>query len=248
MNVKRNIALENIPAVILAAGEGSRLSNGKESQLKPLTLLNGQSLLEHCLLACVKAGVTRFFLVSGFLREKLETHAMALAETHGLNLQVIENRNWEQGNGTSAAACAPFVEGPFFIMMCDHLLDPGILTKLVASDFGDDVCSLAVDKKIDQVFDIDDATCVDVDGEKILKIGKDLQTYNGIDTGFFLCRPVLFNALEKSRKAGDASLSGGIRELCRTGNMKAVDIGDSFWLDVDTPESLEEGKRILPKF
>ena len=59
-----------------------------------------------------------------------------------------------------------------------------------------------------------------------------------IDTGLFLCRPVLFQALERARAQGDSSLSGGMRQLLSAGKLQAVDIRAHFWSDVDTPASL----------
>lgn len=239
------LAIADIPVVILAAGEGSRLSNGNGNLSKPMTMLLGMSLLEHLLLTCKKAGITQFFVVVGFLKDKMSAHSQTLAHKHDLKLNVIHNTDWKEGNGTSVVACAPYVQGAFFIAMCDHLMKPEMFERLISSDFGEEFCHLAVDKRIDQVFDPEDATRVNLKGDSILEIGKDIKHYNGIDTGLFLCRPFLFEALKNSREEGDASLSGGIRKLTKLKKIKGVDIGDCFWLDVDTPESLEHGEKML---
>lgn len=239
------LAIADIPVVILAAGEGSRLNNGNGNLPKPMALLHGMSLLEHSLLTCKKAGISQFFVVVGFVHDKMSAYAQTLAHKHDLKLKVIHNSDWKEGNGTSVAACAPYVHGAFFIAMCDHLMKPEMFEKLVSSDFGAEFCHLAVDKRIDQVFDPEDATRVNLNGDSILEIGKELNNYNGIDTGLFLCRPFLFDALKNSREEGDASLSGGIRKLTNLKKIKGVDIGSCFWLDVDTPESLEYGEKMI---
>ena len=57
--------------------------------------------------------------------------------------------------------------------------------------------------------------------------------------GVFVCAPPLFDALVESRKAGDTTLSGGIRRLAARGLMRGVDIGDVVWYDIDTRADLE---------
>ena len=238
----------SIPAVILAAGEGSRLRGGDHAHPKPLTPLLGLTLLERSILSCREAGVRDFVVVVGYRKEELLSHVERLQDRYGVTIQVVENPDWEAGNGTSVAACAPYVSGPFLVLMSDHLFEPGLLERLMAADNGSGGCLLAVDRRLGEVFDFDDATLVRLDGEAVTDIGKGLEDPDAVDTGFFLCSPVLFEALERARREGDGSLSGGIRHLIGNGHIRAVEIGESFWLDVDTPEALAEGEeRILAR-
>ncbi len=237
--------LSNMPAVILAAGEGLRLRDEDAPLPKPLTNVLGMTLLERTLLTCREAGVQRFFVIVGFMKDLLLQHARSLGQKHGLQVQVVENPNWELGNGTSAGACANQITGPFFLMMCDHLFEPPILEHLTAADDGSEACYLAVDRHIDALFDIDDGTKVQIEGMNITDIDKGLQEYNAIDTGFFLCRPLLFPALEIAQQEEDYSLSGGIRQLIAGSRMRGVDVSGCFWHDVDTPEALAFGEQCI---
>ena len=74
---------------------------------------------------------------------------------------------------------------------------------------------LGVDPDIDRIFDIDDATKVRRCGDRIVEIGKEIEEYDAIDTGMFLCTPTLFEDLDRSSKDGDCSLSDGMRRLAR---------------------------------
>jgi choline kinase len=47
-----------------------------------------------------------------------------------------------------------------------------------------------------------EATKVRRDGSRIVAIGKDLVEYDALDTGVFVCSPLLFDALERSRAQG----------------------------------------------
>ena len=237
--------LSKIPAVIMAAGEGLRLRDEDAPLPKPLTHVLGMSLLERTIVTCREAGVQRFLVIVGFMKDVLREHIETLAKKHDIQVQAVENPNWELGNGTSAGACAPHIKGRFFLMMCDHLFEPRILEHLVAADDGTEACYLAIDRRIDDIFDLDDGTKVQTDGTAIRDIDKGLQNFNAIDTGFFLCRPFLFPALEGAQNEKDYSLSGGIRKLIDRSRMRGVDVSGCFWHDVDTPEALSFGEKCL---
>ena len=227
-----------LPAVILAAGRGQRLQRDSQEFPKPLTPLLGKTLLERAVLACQRAGATKCYIVVGYDKERIVSQIETLARRLPIPLQAIVNSDWEAGNGTSAYAAKPYVEGSFFLIMCDHVFDPALLRALIEVGCAGQSCLLAVDHRTNDIFDLDDATKVQLDGQSIVSIGKQLNAFNAIDTGLFLCRPDLFKALRQARELGDASLSGGMRQLIHAGQLRGVDIGDGFWIDVDTPESL----------
>ncbi|MFB3073545.1 MAG: NTP transferase domain-containing protein, partial [bacterium] len=163
------------PAVILAAGEGSRLREGGRDLPKPLIPLLGLTLLERSILSCVEVGVREFLVVVGYRKEDILPHVERLQERHDLTIRVVENPDWEAGNGTSVAACSPYVSGPFLVLMCDHLFEPTLLKNLLAADNGSGECLLAVDRRLSDLFDPDDATLVRLEGEDITAIGKGLE-------------------------------------------------------------------------
>ena len=88
------------------------------------------------------------------------------------------------------------------------------------------------------VFDLDDATKVRRDGNHIVDIGKEIDKYDALDTGMFLCSPALFDRLQSAVKDGNCSLSDGMRQLAQDRCLRALDIGEAGWQDLDTPEAL----------
>ena len=232
-----------LQAVILAAGEGQRLRPG--GYLKPLTPLLGITLLERVVLACRDAGVRECIVVLGYGKESIGECLDELADRSGITVRGVENPHWEEGNGASALAAQPHVRGPFLLAMCDHVFDPVILQRLVNT--GDEAaeCLLAVDYRIEQVFRLDDATKVQLTDCTITAIGKDLQSYTAVDAGLFFCQPQVFDALQQARAGGEGSLSAGWRRLIPRRQFQALDIGEAFWVDVDTPESLRYAEHVL---
>jgi choline kinase len=172
-------------------------------------------------------------------------HLAELAARHKLCLHGVDNPHWQEGNGTSALAAAPYLDGPFLLLMCDHVFDPAILQELCTAGRHTEACLLAVDRRIEAVFDLADATKVQLRGQAITAIGKELTHFDAIDTGLFVCQPMVFKALAQARADGDGSLTGGMRRLIDEQRLRAVDIGNRFWCDIDTPQSLEYAERIL---
>ncbi len=231
-------------AVVLAAGRGERLS-GTVKVPKPLTSLLGLTFLERVILSCKAAGVSEVYVVLGFRKEEVQPRLCEWQKRHEVSIRAVENPCWPDGNGTSVLACAPHLASSFLVLMSDHLVDPTAISHLIKEGGDEEACYLLVDHRVDQVFDLQDATRVHVDEGKITAIGKGLELYNAIDSGVFLCRPFLLDTLREAQRAGDGSLSGGIRRLAERGKMRSVDLGDRFWLDIDTPKTLKHARKAL---
>lgn len=236
-------------AIVLAAGNGSRLAGdvSKPAPSKPLTLLAGVPLIVRTLLALQRSGFQRAVIVTGYRAEEVEA---ALAGDPHIRIELVFARNerWRASNGVSVLAARPHVEdAEFYLLMSDHVFDRQILDVLGAARLHPQGALLAVDRKLEQIFDMDDATKVATDDNgAILRIGKQLQSFDAVDTGIFRCSQALFAALgEAHRSRGDCSLSEGIALLAQQGRMGAVDVGGAWWQDVDTPESMAHARRML---
>ena len=66
------------------------------------------------------------------------------------------------------------VREPFLLTMGDHLFDDAILDRLL-DDFDPALLNIAVDRKLDSIFDLDDAMKVQTRKNRIIAIGKNLR-------------------------------------------------------------------------
>ncbi len=228
-------------AVILMAGVGSRLGAQTGALAKPLVPIGGRPLVSYTFDAFAEAGVENVHAVMGATSEQLTAELLPLMP-RGMQLRPIMNHEWQKQNGVSVLAAAGHVQAPFFLAMGDHLFERALLEALRARSVRDAV-NLAVDRKIETVFDLDDATKVHTDGEFVVAIGKDLAEYDAIDTGVFLCAAEIFHYLRRAQRNGDCSLSDGLRLMAAERKVRAIDIGAAWWQDVDTPEMLEQAER-----
>jgi CDP-L-myo-inositol myo-inositolphosphotransferase len=230
--------------LIIAAGQGRRLSAKGDS--KPLIPLLGLSLIERVILTANKAGLTDFYVVTGYNGEKVRCFLDRFSQRRNIKITHITNEEWEKENGISVLKAKNMLKENFILMMSDHIFNESILVKLKDKKIEDDEVILVVDYNIkaNKLVDIDDATKVIVKNNKIVDIGKNIKKYNAWDTGIFLCSPAIFNAIEESSDNDDVSLTGGIRVLAKRGKAKILDIKDGFWIDVDDEEAFKkvEGK------
>jgi choline kinase len=238
-------------ALILAAGNGSRLAACSGELPKPLVQLNGKPLLEHVMSGACAAGIEKFVIVLGYhghmIREWYESRPLS-----GVDVTWVENPDYrKKNNGVSVLCAKDLIHEPFLLLMADHIFEPATAEALLRQPLGTDEVILGVDRKIESVFDLDDATKVRLDRDRIVDIGKSLKRYNALDTGMFLCQPALFHWLESAMIDGNCSLSDGLRIMGQNRTFKGFDIGGAFWQDVDTPAALDYvqnsfGMRPLP--
>ena len=233
-------------AVILMAGEGSRLRGFDKTLLKPFVPVLGRPLLCYTIDALIHAGIKKANFIVGYQSGRIIAGVKQLIPSE-LEPCFIENPEWQKQNGISLLAAANDLTSPFLLTMSDHLLDQSIVGLLLRNAVLDQL-NLALDRKLDLIFDVDDAMKVQTQGDRILKIGKDLTVYDGIDTGLFVCPLDIFDYLErvKSRSRGrDCSLADGVRLMASEDRARAVDIGDAWWQDIDTPAMLASAETQL---
>lgn len=229
-------------ALILAAGFGSRLSDGRPVP-KPLREVAELPLIVRIIRGLEKGGVREIGIVIGYLGDDLMSGL--LDYEHRAKLSFFINDEYEKPNGTSLLKARDFVTGPTLLLMSDHLWSPDLLSAVGSCPVGEQQSALGVDYRIDACFDLDDATKVQVQDGRIVRIGKQLKDYNALDTGLFLITPALIEALDAVNGREGCSLSEGVAALASKGRMRGVDVGDATWIDVDTPEAHAEAERLI---
>jgi 1L-myo-inositol 1-phosphate cytidylyltransferase len=223
-------------AVILIAGEGSRLRGSDGTFLKPLVPVLGRPLICYTIDALIHAGIKKASFIVGYQSARM-IEAVKQLIPPALESCFIENHDWQKQNGISLLAAAKHTMSPFLLTMSDHLFDQSIVELLLRNAVVDQL-NLAIDRKLDSIFDVDDAMKVQTRRHRILEIGKDLAVYDAIDAGLFVCPLDIFDYLERAKRDGDCSLADGVRSMASQGKARAVDIGDAWWQDIDTPKML----------
>ncbi|EKP94692.1 NTP transferase domain-containing protein [Thermaerobacter subterraneus] len=267
-------------AVVLAAGAGTRFRRTAASCPKPLHRLFGVSLVERALRAARQAGCRRVLVVTGYQAEAVERAVLQAGRPW---VEVVRAEGWERGNGASLLAVRGRVDGPFLLLMADHLVDPGLVRQALAAararwdELVDGGVLLLVDPRLDQVFDLPEATKVRTGGGgcRIEAIGKDLATFDAVDTGIFVASPALLDELARLAAGSEAAapvvpgagppagsqdrpenpsppagtetitLTAAAGRLARRGRLGAVPVTRGWWIDVDDGAALAHARRLL---
>jgi len=235
-------------AVILMAGEGSRLRGSDKTFLKPFVPVRGRPLISYTLDALIRAGIRSVNFVVGYESKRMIDQVKELIPSD-LDAGFIENCDWRKQNGISLLTAADCIARPFLLTMSDHLFDDVIVKHLLDS-FDSDFLGVAVDRKLDSIFDLDDAMKVRTRANRVIDIGKDLRDYDAIDIGLFVCPLEIFDYLKRAKsgsRRSDCGLADGVRLMANDNKVRAIDIGESWWQDVDTPQMLQHAERQMSK-
>ena len=230
------------------AGEGSRLRGADKTFLKPFVQVLGRPIISYTVDAITHAGIKTIHFVVGYEKERMIAQVKQVIPS-GAKASFIENRDWRKQNGISVLAAAGHVGAPFLLTMSDHLFDSAIVGQLI-DDFDPGLLNIAVDRKIDSIFDLPDAMKVQTRGHMVTGIGKNLLEFDAIDTGLFVCPMEIFGYLEQAKSdnaQNDCSLADAVRLMAGNKKVRAIDIGQSWWQDVDTSEMLQHAEDAMAR-
>ncbi len=216
--------------------------------MKPFVLVRGRPLISYTVKILTQAKIQTVHFVVGYESERMIAQVKQLIPS-GLNASFIQNRDWRKQNGISLLAAAGHVGAPFLLTMSDHLFGDAIVDRLL-DNFDPGLLNIAVDRKLDSIFDLPDAMKVQTRGNRVTGIGKDLRDYDAIDIGLFVCPLEIFDYLERAKSdnsENDCSLADAVRLMAGDDKARAIDIGESWWQDVDTPQMLQHAEEAMSR-
>lgn len=233
-------------AVILAAGEGKRLRPHFGGP-KPLVRLLGLALIERNILGLKECGIERFTIVIGHEGEKIRQH-LGDGQRYGVHIGYVESPDWHLGNGHSAYAFGQAYDGkqPFLLLMSDHQFEVQALQRFVeqARTLPADELLLACDRRLNQVFDLDECTKVQSVGDLALRLGKELTQFDAVDCGLFAGGHALLEALGQAISQGQHTLTDAVNLLAARRKVRLHDI-DGAWIDVDDLQSYRQAEKLF---
>ena len=215
-------------AVVLAAGLGTRMS---AKIPKPLLKVAGREILYRSLKILSELGVDEFIIVVSKKRELIEE----FLKRHGFKYKIVRNDHPERGNGYSFYLAKDYVDDRFVLIMGDHVYEREFIERAIRGNglIGD---------RIARFIDVDEAMKVICRNGRVDRIGKDLDKFDYVDTGFFVLTPDVFKYAEELVKSKhEVSLS----EIMERAKVPVTDVSGYFWIDIDTPEELKRANRTI---
>ena len=233
-------------ALIIAAGNGTRMQPVTRGRHKSLMPLLGLKIIERVLLGAKAAGISEFVIVTGYKGDVFRAR-VGDGSKYGVSITYVQNDDWEKANGISALKAKAHFRDNFVLLMSDHVFSVKILIKIQRLKLKAGESVLAIDRNMDSALDIADTTKAIVKNGNVHSLNKNLESYNAFDTGMFVCSPYIFEALKRSVSRGKNSLSDAMRILASEGRLRAFDIGGAFWSDCDTYADIKFAEKKLLK-
>jgi len=232
-----------VKAVVLAAGEGIRLLPITATRPKHLIKVGGKPILEHCLDAVKKAGITEAFVVTHYLSKAIRDH-FGDGEKISLKLNYIEQPSI-LGTGNAASVAEPFIDDNFVLIYGD-LLFSGDAVKQLIQMFETEHPDAAM--AVVPVGKPENYGIVELEGDRRIKRVIEKPTpgetsSNLANAGLYIFGSDIFKTIlrVKSSVRGEIELTDAISLMIKDNKaVHAAEIAGRDWLDIGQPWDLLE--------
>jgi choline kinase len=236
-------------ALILSAGQGSRLLPHTQDLPKCLLDLAGRPMLGWQLLALAEAGVPEAVVVTGFRADLVEQELPGLAPP-GMRVRALFNPFYKVADNLASCWLARHeLAGPVLTLNGDTLVSPAIVARLLAAPPAD--ITVTIDRKA--AYDEDDMKVI-THGDRLHAIGKKLAAaeVNGESIGFlrYSSRGAATFVAEIERVMRTPEGTGlwylsAIHKLANAGTQVGVAAIDGMdWAELDYPADLQRCRAI----
>ena len=235
-------------AIILSAGQGSRLGNLTTDRPKCLIDFGGRTLLDRQLDTLAAAGISEAVVVAGF-RDDLVEKAIA-ARSGGPNVRIVFNPFYKVADNLGSLFMArEHLTGDCLVWNGDTLVSDQLMAKVVGND-QPGIC-VTIDRKPD--YDEDDMKVVVGDDGRLKAIGKRISAgVNGESIGLLAFRGggagQFVEAIERDIRTSEGTTIWYLRvihHIAERAQVWTLDISGEEWGEVDFPEDVERARALV---
>jgi choline kinase len=241
-------------AIILSAGQGSRLGHLTDDKPKCLIDFNGRTLLDRQLDALAANGVEEAVVVTGFRDDQIEA-ALAQRGDTGPRVRTIYNPFYKVADNLGSLFVARNeLDGDVLVWNGDTLVSEDLMSAVVGNGAQSGIC-VTIDRK--EGYDEDDMKVV-VDGEgRLHAIGKrlDMARVNAESIGLLAFRQdgaaTFRRAIERAIRTSEGTTIWYLRvihQIAQEGPVWTLDINGHEWGEVDFPEDVEAAKALTARW
>jgi len=225
-------------AVIIAAGQGTRMRPLTETRPKPMCPIAGRPLLEHVMDAC-RGAVDGYVLVVGYEAAAIRDHFGTTFA--GQPVEYVEQRE-QLGTAHAVGRAADAVDDRFLVLNGDCLIESALVNELAAVE-GTAMAVRAVSNP--RSYGV-----VALDGTGVTRIVEkpDDPPTNLANLGVYAFDPTAFEYVERTDLSarGEYEITETIGRMIDDGHRVTAVETNSDWLDVGRPwELLDAQERLL---
>jgi L-glutamine-phosphate cytidylyltransferase len=228
-------------AIILAAGQGTRIRSVHGEHPKCLIEVDDATILDHQLEALSMAGINEVAIVVGYQKEQIVAHVRSKKRSHNQRIHFIENPAFATTNNIySLWVAIDWLRGDSFIVLnADVIFDPEILNS--AAQFYAPV-SMIVDPSWR-----DETMKVIIEDDRVIQMNKKIsrQEFSGTYIGITVFSKAIQDRFV--RKMNDLIDAGRVNEFFNIAVQELADEGvrvgytstdGSAWAEIDDPLDL----------
>ena len=218
-------------AVILAAGEGSRMRPLTYTRPKVMLTIANKPILEHLLIEVKLAGINDFIFIVGYHDEQIRQY-FGNGAKWGVNIDYYTQRK-QLGTADAIRTVESMVEGTFLMMNGDIIVNHEDIKTLVHQK--NNTISLF------EVQDTQDLGTVEVSKGKVVRIHEKVakSPSNLANAGLYLFTPDIFTAISQTPTSprGEYEITDSLQLLIDQGHRVSYQ-QINYWLDVSYPWDL----------
>ena len=235
-------------AIILSAGQGSRLGHLTHAQPKCLIEFGGRSLLDRQLDTLVANGIDEVVVVTGFRDDQIE--ASLARRSAGPRVRTVFNPFYKVADNLGSLFVARHeLAGDVLVWNGDTLVSEELMRRVIANQAQDGIC-VTIDRK--DGYDQDDMKVIAADDGRLRAIGKRIADgVNAESIGLLAFRgdgAARFRAaIERAMRTSEGTTIWYLRvihHLAQNGEVWTYDISGEQWGEVDFPEDLASAEAL----
>lgn len=219
-------------AIILAAGEGTRLRPFTEDMPKVMLPVANKPILEYVVEALAENGVSNIIMVVGYKKESIMNY---FGEGKKWDANIIYAMQEKQlGTGHALLQAEEHVNGEeILVLPGDNIIDKNSISKLISSDAPSLIVEESELPSKYGVVEMEDDTVV-----RLIEKPEKAES-NLISTGIYKLRKDIFKILRENVERGKNKLTDAIQFFVESGELKGIKV-DGHWKDIIYPWNLLE--------
>ena len=218
-------------AVILAAGEGSRMRPLTYSRPKVMIPVANKPILEHLLIEVAEAGIREFIFVVGYHEEQVRDY-FGSGDKWGVSIDYCAQRK-QLGTADAIKMVEDLIDGKFLVVNGDIVVSQKDISSLANGN--------GITMSVVEVEDIEDLGLVELEEGKVVHVYEKVEKPPSriANAGLYLFTPDIFAAISQTSTSprGEYEITDSLQLLIDQGHHISYQKIE-YWLDISYPWDL----------
>ena len=219
--------MADMKAVILAAGEGTRLRPFTVSEPKVMIPLANRPILEWVVEALTSNSIREIVMVVGYKKERIMSH-FEDGKKFGARISYIEQKK-QLGTAHALGEARAHIKSRFMLLPGDNIIGPDVIGELLKKGEGNSMLITQSDtpSKYGAIL---------LSGDSVREVIEKPETKISslISTGIYTFEPDIFNEIDQIERSGKYDLASLLQNMIPRKKLKAV-MTSGTWADVVHP-------------